>query len=62
MDLSYIDLALRRIRNEKDNNRPWQYNEALDWVLDYIGANWDEMDEMLDEERELKELLNEETR
>ena len=53
MDVSYIYRALQAVHNEDNPERPSGYDEALSWVIDYIDANWDDLDELLDSEEAL---------
>lgn len=52
MDVSYLLIALRSIRDDSARTRPWQYNQALDWIINHIETNWDTFDAILDGETE----------
>lgn len=54
MDISYIIMALEKIKSEDAPDRHFGTTEALDWTIGYLEANRDDIDDLLDEEEEEK--------
>jgi hypothetical protein len=52
MDASYLLIALRTIRDTPTGTVPWQYGEALDWIIEHIDQNYYHFEDILDNERD----------
>lgn len=52
MDTSYLLMALRFYRDRVGTSAPIGYQDALDWMIEHVDANYYEIEDILDNERE----------